>query len=110
MGDEPESVKGTIMGHQFSIKGMGMAVVVILAVALGGLGYLFWEQMQASNVMRTLEHQHIVDALTSIEHVNAGNGKLLEEQNFIILQDTKEKERIAKGLRMPQSLRNKLDN
>jgi hypothetical protein len=112
MADEPESVNATIMGHTVGIKGVTMLVVVVLAVALGGLIYLLLIRNQdehlAQSVQQTREHQSLVETLQSINDTNQKIGELVDEQNYIVLSDEKERKAMKDKLRRPSSLSKKL--
>jgi len=102
---DQDSVSGAIAGNQFKIRGTGAIIVVVLAGALLATGYLLMEFMKHASE----EHRAIVDAISGVNKVNEQIGKLIDEQNFIVLSDEKERQDIKKQIRMPDSLRKKLD-
>ena len=111
MGDEDE-VKATIFGTPLAIKGIAAIVVVILALALAGLIYLLLtfnkgEHLQQSE-QQSREHDSLVDTLKSINETNKGIGELLNEQNYMVLSDEKERQAMKEKLRRPSSLSRKL--
>jgi hypothetical protein len=110
MGDE--EVKATIFGTPISIKGLAAMVVVVLAVALGGLIYLIvtvnGNQHVQQTEQETREHESVVDALRTMNETNEKIGNLVNEQNFMLLSDEKERKAMKDRLRMPSSLSHKL--
>jgi len=102
---DQESVQGTIMGNQFKIRGIGAVVVIVLAGALLATGYLLIEFMKQASK----EHEAIVEAVVGVGKVNESIGRLIDEQNFIVLSDERDRQEIKKQIRMPDSLRKKLD-
>ena len=115
MSDEESSVD-TPWGK---IKGLSAIVVVLLAAALAGAGYLlfdrtqndralFHEQHQDQQERSTTEHKAIVDSVGALRDATADIGAVLEEQNYIILMDEEERKQAKKKLRMPRSLREKM--
>jgi hypothetical protein len=124
MGDDQLETK--IMGTPVSIKGIGAIVVVVLAVALIGAGWLLMdasrqslklteklaashaEDMKAMAERNTREHDTLVDVLNVLKTVNENISKAIDEQSFIILASEKEQADMKTRLRMPDSLRIKL--
>ena len=115
MADDPEEVKATILGVPVAVKGVNMLVVVLLAVALAGAGFLLWEQMSMTTeihheqtIRQTTEHNGIAESLKGMQKANESIGELIDEQNYIILSDEKERKAIKEKLGRPPSLSKKL--
>jgi flagellar basal body-associated protein FliL len=111
MGDEAE-VKATIFGTPVAVKGIAALVVVILALSLGGLIYfmLTWNQSehQQQSEQQTREHHSLVETLKNINDTNQRIGELVDEQNYIVLSDDKDRKAMKEKLRRPLSLSKKL--
>jgi flagellar basal body-associated protein FliL len=112
MTEEPEEVKATVFGTPIAVKGVTMLIVVVLAVALGGLIYFMVTGNQAEHLQQTgqqtREHQNLVETLKSINETNQKIGELVDEQNYIVLSDEKERKAMKDKLRRPSSLSKKL--
>jgi hypothetical protein len=94
---DQQELTTTLFGVPVAVKGVNMLVVMILGLALAGLGYLFWERGK----VQTVEHGGIVDTLKDIS-------QSLDEQNFIVLSNEAERASMKARLRMPSSLKSKL--
>jgi hypothetical protein len=95
VSEPDESFGATVAGVPIGIKGVNMAVVAILAVALAVILYMVM-------VRSAQEHSEIGGNLKDI-------GELLEEQNYIVLSDERERQDIKKQLRRPPSLLKKME-
>jgi len=87
----------------------------VLTVALAGAGFLLWERLQDQKVehlqqtqQQTIEHESIVNALKAMQGVNEQIGELIDEQNYIVLSDEKERKAMKDKLQRPSSLSRKL--
>lgn len=84
-----ESVDSRIWGIPLSIKGLNMVVFLAL-VALTSFTIWFLA------IRLTEDHRAIAD--------------LVEEQNYILLADEQETKEIKRRIKMPRSLKAKMDN
>jgi hypothetical protein len=107
-----DEVETRVLGTPVKVKGLGALVVVILALALGGLIWMLLarteEEHQHQSSQQTQEHRGIVDALGKIGNANESIGEKIDEQNYIILLDDKERRAIKDKLQRPPSLSKRL--
>ena len=92
---EEERIDGKLFGVPISIRGLSMAIFLMLACVTGFFIYFLSIVITNRLDMFSREHSTIAEAL--------------REQNYILLADEKETERIRQAYRMPQSLREKLN-
>lgn len=135
MADETAEVALQVGDKALTLKGAMAVVILVLLVVLGFVSYLFWDtskknvsqdleavsqqhmqkrlEMQA---LQTTEHKAIVEAVQSIrsDHVALGEAlkevnKTIKVQNYIILADEKERDRIKRKLQMPPELKREIN-
>lgn len=92
---DEERLDGKVWGIPFSIRGINMAVFLAL-VALTGFTVWFLS-------VRVTEDHHTIGVALDRQSV------IMEEQNYILLADEKETKAIKMRIKMPKSLREKLD-
>jgi flagellar biosynthesis component FlhA len=125
MSDDQVDTK--ILGTPIAVKGIGALVVVVLAGALFATGWLFMKALEQSQQFEkdiaerhgeamfkmeqrsSQEHNALLESLQTLKTVNEDTNKAIDEQSYIILADPKEQNEIKDKLRMPESLRDKID-
>lgn len=95
-------------GNSLVAKGTNGIIIVVLIAALGGVIYLVLNVLSERTRLSTEEHIGIIDSISGIKGANDKIGDLIEEQNYIILSDEKEKADIKRRLKRPPSLSKKL--
>ena len=109
---EDQEVKMTVFGHPVAIKGLSMFVVLVLAAALGVIIYFVVTGNETQHArqsdMQTREHQDLVEGLREIHQTSEKIGELVNEQNYMLLSDEKERKSMKEHLRRPSSLSKKL--
>ena len=121
MADEEPSIGLNLFGQSVAAKGTSAIIIMVLLVFGGGMAFLLYDRTQEAERQslrlfdeqtRTLIGQHILtqDTLRSMKEVNESISTVLNEQNYIILSDEKERQEIKRGLRRPASLSRKLNN
>lgn len=122
-----DEVGAKVFGIPIRAKGVNGIGMGIMALALGGCMYLLYDRTKQSDTkleaisqshaiardrqtgQMAAEHTAIVEALKGLKDVNESISVGLNEQNYIILSDEKERQEIKKQLRRPPSLTKKLD-
>lgn len=121
MVDEEPSIGLSLFGQSVAAKGTSAIIILVLLAFGGGMAFLLYDRTQQMERQaqalvdaqtRTLVAQHasIQETLHGLREVNESISAALNEQNYIILSDEKEKQEIKKGLRRPASLSKKLNN
>lgn len=122
-GDELET---SVLGIPIKARGINTIGMVMTGCALAASMWLLYDrttitQEQLAEVQITLavradEHREMMVvlrqmmvSLTQVMDAKASTAVALNEQNYIILTEGAERERIKKGLSMPQSLRDKIN-
>jgi hypothetical protein len=124
--DEP-SISASLFGQSVAAKGTSAIIILVLCLFGSAVSYLLYDRAQMNedhldaislqyakardeqtHRMAT-EHTAIVEGMQALKEVNETISTGLNEQNFIILSDEKERKEIKKGLTIPSSLRKKLN-
>lgn len=90
-----DRIDGSFFGVPISVKGLNMAIVLMLATVTGFFIYFLSVMITGRLDNFSREHSAIADAL--------------REQNYILLADEQETAKIRQAYRMPPSLREKLN-
>jgi hypothetical protein len=122
-----DEVTMKLFGIPVTAKGVNGIAMGIMACALAACMFLLYDRTKQSEVhldeisqahaiardrqtaKMAQEHTAIVEALQGLKDVNLAVGDSLNEQNFIILSNEAQRQAIKEKIRMPDSLKKKLD-
>lgn len=118
MADDEVSAK--ILGIPINAKGVNGIGMAILAVSLGACMFLLYDRTQQSDahldaiskahsIARDRQTDQLTNDHNAITHALETLGNSINDQNFIILSDEKQRREMKDKMDMPDSLRRKLN-
>jgi septal ring factor EnvC (AmiA/AmiB activator) len=128
MADPTEDeASAKVMGVPFRIRGMNGINMMLLSLAIGGCMFLLYDraqrneaQLEAVSQAHALgrdrqttqmaqEHAAIVQTMRESQQTSQNLVEAINEQNYLLLADERERSEIKRRLKRPESLTKKLD-
>lgn len=115
-----DEIETQVLGLPIKARGINSIGMVILACALAACMWLLYvgnagNNAQLISIHETLaaradEHREMMTVLRNLMEAKVSTSAAINEQNYIILSDAAERERLKRAMSMPQSLREKLNH
>jgi len=122
-----DEVSAKVLGVPFRIRGMNGINMVLLSVAVGGCMFLLYDRAQRNEVQleaisqahavgrdrqtaqMAQEHAAIVQTMRESSQTSQNLVEAINEQNYLLLADERERLEIKRRLKRPESLTKKLE-